>query len=373
MQGMLSDQDAIMRVKKMKYDIMEKLKGGYEKLVGFETSSKGYEWFGKAPGHEALSAYGLAQFNDMQKVVKFVDGEVLKRNSDWLVGRRDRERPGKFSLNPKSLDTFGRASQDITDAYIIWVLTQDGKFSYDDLKDEFANLKEIASNTKDPYILSLYAGALVNVGEFDQAFEISDRVVDSQNEKNGSVEGAKSSITNSRGKSLLLETTSLAVINWLDLDPSKYSKNIDLAIGFILSSVKNGGRFGSTQSTVLSLKALVRYTQIYQGISGSGSFVLYLNGEKVKSVDFSDQESGALSKLDFSEDFYNYYQRKYDGNTCGQGRQMNIRFAIENFKPTSEDGFALSYIMAMDFLNASPSSPDKAPISFSMDKSPSDE
>ena len=44
----------------MKYDIMEKLKGGYEKLIGFETSSKGYEWFGKAPGHEALSAYGLA-------------------------------------------------------------------------------------------------------------------------------------------------------------------------------------------------------------------------------------------------------------------------------------------------------------------------
>lgn len=114
-----------------------------------------------------------------------------------------------------------------------------------------------------------------------------------------------------------METTSLAVINWLDLDPSRYSKNIDLGVGYLLSSIKNGGRFGSTQSTVLSLKALVRYTQIYQGISGSGSFVLYLNGEKIKSVDFSDKESGSLSKLDFSEDFYKYYQRKYDGNTCG--------------------------------------------------------
>lgn len=57
---MLTDEEAIQRVKKMKFDIMEKLKGGYEKLVGFETSSMGYEWFGKAPGHEALSAYGLA-------------------------------------------------------------------------------------------------------------------------------------------------------------------------------------------------------------------------------------------------------------------------------------------------------------------------
>jgi hypothetical protein len=61
----------------MKFDIMEMLKGGYEKLIGFETSSLGYEWFGTAPGHEALSAYGIAQFNDMKKVVTFVDDDVL--------------------------------------------------------------------------------------------------------------------------------------------------------------------------------------------------------------------------------------------------------------------------------------------------------
>lgn len=133
MQSQLSDGDAILRVKKMKYEIMKKLKDGYEKLIGFETSSKGYEWFGKAPGHEALSAYGLAQFNDMQKVVKFVDGKVLNRNKDWLIGRRDPKNPGHFQLNQKALDTFGRASQDITDAYIVWVLTEDGKFAYDDL------------------------------------------------------------------------------------------------------------------------------------------------------------------------------------------------------------------------------------------------
>lgn len=159
----------------------------------------------------------------------------------------------------------------------------------------------------------------------------------------------------------------------MDLDPSKYSKNIDLAIGFILGSIKNGGRFGSTQSTVLSLKALVRYTQIYQGIQGSGSFVLYLDGEKVKSVDFSDQEKGNLSKLDFSEDFYEYYQRRYAGNTCGQGRKMNIKFAIENYRPSNDDGFALSYLISVDFLNAAPKSPENAPIGFSLVKSPLDQ
>lgn len=59
----------------------------------------------------------------MKKVVKFVDDDVLKKNTDWLMGRRDPENLGRFQLNPASLDTFGRAGQDITDAYIVWVLT----------------------------------------------------------------------------------------------------------------------------------------------------------------------------------------------------------------------------------------------------------
>jgi hypothetical protein len=61
------------------------------------------------------------------------------------------------------LDTFGRAGQDITDAYIVWVLTQGGKFSYEDLKENFDALKELVASSKDPYLLSLYAGAPINV------------------------------------------------------------------------------------------------------------------------------------------------------------------------------------------------------------------
>jgi len=110
MQKALSDEQDIARVKKMKYQIMEKLKKGYDRLVGFETSTLGYEWFGDTPGHEALSAYGIAQFNDMKKVVNFVEDSSLNRNVDWLMGRRKSDRSGKWELNSRSLDTFGYAS-----------------------------------------------------------------------------------------------------------------------------------------------------------------------------------------------------------------------------------------------------------------------
>jgi len=125
-------------------------------------------------------------------------------------------------------------------------MTQEGRFSYDDLKDEFDNLKKLSETATDPYFLALYSGALFNAGKADEAKAISKRVVSSQNTETGAVEGAESSITNSRGESLLLETTSLAVVNWLNQSPSEFSTNIDLGVGFILNSIKKGGRFGST-------------------------------------------------------------------------------------------------------------------------------
>ena len=59
----------------------------------------------------------------MIKVVNFVDQTAVKRNTQWLVNRGKADKSGQFDLNPRSLDTFGRAAQDITDAYLVWVLT----------------------------------------------------------------------------------------------------------------------------------------------------------------------------------------------------------------------------------------------------------
>jgi hypothetical protein len=214
----------------------------------------------------------------MREAANFVDDKVIDDVKDWLVTRRTDE--GRFSLNPKQLDNFGGATQDISDAYIVWSLTQQQDFSYEDLKKEFENLEKISQETKDTYFLGLYSAALFNVGKKDQAVAISERVVRGQNDT-GAVEGAMTSITSSLGESLVLETTAIAVINWIDQDMAKFSKNVERGIEFISSKIKDGGRFGSTQSTVLSLKALVRYAQFNQGLRGAGDLVLYLNGERV--------------------------------------------------------------------------------------------
>jgi len=78
------DQETLVKINAMIKDIKEKLKKGYDKLIAFETSSKGYEWFGTAPGHEALTSYGLKQFTEMAQVTDFVDPAIIKRNAEWL-------------------------------------------------------------------------------------------------------------------------------------------------------------------------------------------------------------------------------------------------------------------------------------------------
>ena len=57
---------------------------------------------------------------------------MLKRTQDFLMSRRDGK--GGFLRNPAAIDSFGRAPDDVTNAYIVWALTESGKD--DDLTKE---------------------------------------------------------------------------------------------------------------------------------------------------------------------------------------------------------------------------------------------
>ena len=67
----------------------QKLADAYPKLVAYQTTDKGYEWFGTAPSNEALSAYGIMQFTEMAKVTSTVDNQMIKKVHTWLGTRKD--------------------------------------------------------------------------------------------------------------------------------------------------------------------------------------------------------------------------------------------------------------------------------------------
>ena len=128
---------------------------------------------------------------------------------------------------------------------------------------------------------ALIANAMINAKNSYTESQIKvylDRVKAKQ-DADGSISGANTSITSSHGQNLIVETTSLAVIAWLRLDKeistgNAYSAEIQKAIEFLVSSVEKGGSYGSTQATILALKALILYDQSTGLINGEGKLVV---------------------------------------------------------------------------------------------------
>jgi hypothetical protein len=275
--------------------IIEKARGlldaSYKKLTGFESRTKGYEWFGADPGHEALTAYGLMQFTDMAQV-RSVDKEMLDRTRTWLLSRRDGN--GGFSRNPKALDSFGGAPADTTNAYIVWALIESGEKG---LNKEIASIKASASATEDSYIVALAANILHATADQAGAGQLMDKLAKSQ-DPDGRVKGAVTSITRSGGDALSIETTALSVLAWMR-EPS-YSANVERGVKWIVESNKNG-RFGSTQSTILALRAIVAYDAAHARPKAPGRVFLSLDGESIGTpVVFTSGTQGALVLPEFA-------------------------------------------------------------------------
>lgn len=266
----------------------DKLEKAYAKLTGFECKQKGYEWFGGDPGHEALTAYGLLQFTDMSQVRK-VDAAMIQRTRQWLLDRRDGK--GSFQRNARALDSFGGAPQVTTDAYIIWALLESGEKG---LEKEIAQVKQSALASSDSYVMAVGANVLAIIGDKDAS-----RLMDALSKRqkaDGVVEGALTSITRSGGQALAIETTALAVLAWLR-DPN-YAAQVEKGAKWIVESCKNG-RFGSTQSTILALRAIIAYDKSRARPKAAGTIRLLVDGKAVgQPAEFNPQSEGAISMPD---------------------------------------------------------------------------
>ena len=263
------------------------LENGYAKLTAFEcmnaqNKKQGYEWFGgTAPAHEALTAYGLLQFRDMSRVMN-VDQNMIKRTQDYIMGQRDGN--GGFKRNPRALDSFGRAPDDITNAYIVWSLTESGKS--DDVSKELSSLKEKAEKSNDPYFLALVANALLNRDDRATALALLKKLVSGQKE-DGHLVAEKTSITGSGGVSLEVETTALAILALLKANEPQFNLPVRKAITWVGKQRNGSGAFGSTQSTILALKALIAFTKANKKTAEAGEVRLFLGSEEMAKFVFA--------------------------------------------------------------------------------------
>lgn len=251
---------------------------GYAKLTSYETKEKGYEWFGGSPAHEALTAYGLLQFNDMRRVrPSTVSDAMVERTHNWLMARRDGK--GGFLKSPQALDQFGRADEDVTNAYIVYSLAEAG---YRDIGAELTAATEKARANGDPYQLALVANALLAYKDEARARPLLTALYGKQ-AADGSWDGAKHSVTYSTGQALKVETTALAILAALK-DERRPGQALQAGIRYLIGARSGAGNFSSTQGTILALKALTSYSRFAQQTTEDGSVAVWVDGKEVGRV-----------------------------------------------------------------------------------------
>jgi hypothetical protein len=317
---------------------------GYRQLVSFEcleqarNARRGYEWFGgAAPPHEALTAYGLLEFRDMARVFE-VDPKMVERTRQYLLTRKDGK--GGFERNPRALDTFGRAPDNITNAYIVWALTESGN---DDVEKELTAQATQARTSKDPYFLALVANSLLNRGRADEGMALLKTVAGAQKE-DGHLDAAQTSITGSGGRDLQIETTALAVLGWLKANrPTEFNVPLQKAVKWIGQQRGGYGGFGSTQSTILALKAIIAFARANKKTPEAGELRLYAGDQAVAHLSFPAGVQDALT-LDLPQ------PEKYlkAGKT-----ELRVEITGKNVFP---------YTLAWSYQTVKPVSAEKCPV-----------
>ena len=271
----------------------ELLARGYDRLIGFECKERGYEWFAADPGHEALTAYGLLEFIDMAKVQQ-VDPKMLERTRDWLLAARDGK--GGFKRERRALHTWIE-DRDCSNAYITWALLTAGE-KPESLAREIETVKAAAAASKNSYVMALGANVARMTGDAAAADALCAKLAALQ-VKDGHVDGATTSIVGSGGEALQIETTALAILAWLPAPAC--AGNVETGMQW-LADVCKAGRFGSTQSTVLALRAILAYDAARSTPKAPGTLQLVVDGRNAGSaVAFDKDTQGAIKLTDIAE------------------------------------------------------------------------
>jgi len=309
------------------------LETGYRRLIGFECPEKGYEWFGADPGHEALTAYGLLEFTDMAKVTT-VDAQMLARTREWLLACRDGE--GNFARKRRALHTW-IVDTDCSNGYILWSLLECGQPAQS-LRREVAHFLESASVSKNAYVVALGALVASLADEGAVAAKLRARLGEAQ-AKDGFVGGATESIVGSRGDALEIETTALAILAWLDA--REHAGRVESAMRWLAESCK-AGRYGSTQSTVLALRAIVAYDQRRSRVTRAGSVQLVVDGHDFGApVAFDASSQSALALPDFTEMLAPGSHRVELRMTGGSELPFSLAVSLHRTLPSSSAACAL--------------------------------
>ena len=270
---------------------------GYQRLVSFEVKGGGFSWFGDAPAHKVLTAYGLLEFHDMSRVHE-VDQNLITRTQNWLVRLQQKDGSWEPDKDGIAEGIINRQTDTLrVTAYIAWALAESG-YKGEALDRAFAYLDSHWDEAKDPYALAVIANAYLS--SKNQSETVAD--VLAALAKAAVVEkdvaywrSAGPTFTSAQNGSADLETTAMAAYALV-----KSGRHVDLtnkAITYLIRSKDSFGTWQTTQATVWSLKTLLLAMQrAAQEIDAT--VTVQINGKQAGEFRITQQDYEVVRQVD---------------------------------------------------------------------------
>jgi uncharacterized protein YfaS (alpha-2-macroglobulin family) len=299
--------DYMKRTKKLTPEVHAKAEGyianGYQRLLTFEVPGGGFSWFGSAPANKILTSYGLMEFSDMSKVYD-VDPKLILRTQQWLAGQQQADgswKPDTSFINEGATNRYNSDVLRIT-AYIAWALENTG---YQGQAVEKAKqfIEAHMSAKADAYTLAVVANFAVDYGsgehgkDRDFTRQAMQLLLDAHTEKDEQAWwSADETGVYARGDSASVETTGLAVqalLKW-----GEASGTARKAMNYIASKKDASGAWGTTQATIMALRALLLATE--KGAADvRGTLEILLNGKVVQQLTLTPDNNDLLHQFVF--------------------------------------------------------------------------
>jgi uncharacterized protein YfaS (alpha-2-macroglobulin family) len=294
--------DYMKRSKKLTPEVHAKAEGfianGYQRLLTFEVPGGGFSWFGNAPANKILTAYGLMEFYDMSKVHD-VDPKLIARTQQWLASQQQEDgswKPDTQFINEGATNRYNSDVLRIT-AYLAWALRDTGYQGPAVEKAKQFVEKHVTAKV-DTYTLAVVANFAADYKEdrelTRQAIQM---LLDARTEKDEQVWwSAEETSVYATGPSAAVETTGLAVQALLQSGES--SGIARKALAYIASKKDANGTWGTTQATIMALRALLTATE--KGAADvRGTVVVLLDGKPAEKFELTPENNDLFHQFIF--------------------------------------------------------------------------
>jgi uncharacterized protein YfaS (alpha-2-macroglobulin family) len=292
--------DYMKRTRKLTPEVHARAEGyianGYQRLLTFEVAGGGFSWFGQAPANKILTAYGLMEFHDMAQVYD-VDPRLIDRTRNWLITQQQSDgswKPDTQFINEGATNRFNTDVLRIT-AYLAWSLEVAG-YHGPAIDKARTYIEKHQDEKPDSYTLAVLANFAVD-GDKGSALShhILQQLLDAQQQQGEQVfwDSPQTGMYGA-GKSAQVETTGLAVQAILKSGDSPETSR--KALAWLTAQKSANGNWGTTQATIMALRALLLASD-KGGADAHGTVEVLLNGKTVQSLTLTSENNDLLQQF----------------------------------------------------------------------------